>query len=397
MKFFLVLVLLVSALYGAKVVEVSQEYQKSQKCKACHLEIVKDWEGSWHAKSHYDKDEYFSKSIEYVARKSRKSSNSVKVQCATCHNPRIAVTDTGIDYEIQVLMELDKNSKVNKAIESSAINEGINCVVCHNIDKIHHDRDDTFRGMDRVSWTKSGLMVGPLEHSTSPYHETEHRDFMDEKSDELCFVCHANDRSIKGLVFTNMQDEYKKQDKACVDCHMGTKTVGVASTLRTQDGHTKKREVREHSFFGAHTENLWINALELDVWQEKDEILIALKNPQPHNIPSGFGSRELIIDIEYMKPGNIVNTKSISLTRHYTRRKGKPTIPHLAQEMSEDISIPANGKKVLKVKKEADTTSVEVKVYYRLVNDEVHSILKLKEAIWSKKFFINSKSLKLKQ
>ncbi|MCK9472298.1 multiheme c-type cytochrome [Sulfurimonas sp.] len=395
MKLFLVLLLVASALYGAKVVEVSKEYQKSQNCKACHLQIVKDWEESWHAKSHYDKDEYFSKSIEYVARKTRKSPNSVKVQCATCHNPRIAVTDTGLDYEIQVLMGLDEDSKVNKAIESSAINEGINCVVCHNIDKIHHDRDDSFRGMNRVSWTKSGLMVGPFDDTTSPYHKTEYRDFMDKKADELCFVCHANDRSVNDLVFTNMQNEYKQQDKACVDCHMGRKILGVASILRAEDGHAKKREVRQHSFEGAHAEDMWKNALNLDVWQEKDEIYIALKNPQPHNIPSGFGSRELIIDIAYMKLEKIIDTKSISLTRHYTRRKGKPTIPHLAEEMSEDMSIPADETKVIKVKNIAEATGIEVKVYYRLVNDEVRSILELKEAIWAKKNLINSKSIVL--
>ncbi|MDY0233408.1 MAG: multiheme c-type cytochrome [Sulfurimonas sp.] len=396
MKLLLVFALLASTIYSAKVVEVSKEYQSSQKCKACHLEIVKEWEESWHSKSHYDKDEYFSKSIEYVARKSRKSQNSVKVQCATCHNPRITVTSTGLDYEIKVLMDLDKNSKVNEAIESSAINEGINCVVCHNIDKIHNDRDDSFRGMDRVSWTESGLMIGPFSDANSPYHETEQRDFMRKKPDELCFVCHANDRSVKGLVFTDMQKEYKKQDKSCVDCHMGEKSLGVASTLRVENGKTKQREVRQHSFYGAHNEDMWIGALKLDIWQEKNELIIALKNPQPHNIPSGFGSRELIVEIAYMKHNKVVDTKSISLTRYYTRRKDKPTIPHLAEEMSEDVSIPANGEKILKVKKAADASSVEVKAYYRLVNDEVHSILDLREAIWSKKFFINSKSLELK-
>lgn len=396
MKLLLVFALLASTIYSAKVVEVSKEYQSSQKCKACHLEIVKEWEESWHSKSHYDKDEYFSKSIEYVARKSRKSQNSVKVQCATCHNPRITVTSTGLDYEIKVLMDLDKNSKVNEAIESSAINEGINCVVCHNIDKIHNDRDDSFRGMDRVSWTESGLMIGPFSDANSPYHETEQRDFMRKKPDELCFVCHANDRSVKGLVFTDMQKEYKKQDKSCVDCHMGEKSLGVASTLRVENGKTKQREVRQHSFYGAHNEDMWIGALKLDIWQEKNEFIIALKNPQPHNIPSGFGSRELIVEIAYMKHNKVVDTKSISLTRYYTRRKDKPTIPHLAEEMSEDVSIPANGEKILKVKKAADASSVEVKAYYRLVNDEVHSILDLREAIWSKKFFINSKSLELK-
>ncbi|MDD2567283.1 MAG: hypothetical protein PHS10_04795, partial [Thiovulaceae bacterium] len=79
-------------LFGAKPVEVGERFADSEKCKACHIHIVKDWEESWHAKSHYDKDEYLRATTEYVSRKTRKSLNGVKVQCATCHNPRISVT-----------------------------------------------------------------------------------------------------------------------------------------------------------------------------------------------------------------------------------------------------------------------------------------------------------------
>jgi len=395
MKLFLTFVALLSALYATEVVEVSKEYQTSQKCKACHLQIVKEWEESWHAKSHYSKDEYFRATMDYVSRKTRKSINSVKVQCATCHNPRISVTTTDIDYEIQVLMKLDKGSKVNKATQNSAISEGINCVVCHNIDKIHEDRDSSYRGMKRVSWTESGTMVGPFKEATSPYHKSEHRDFMEKNSDQLCFVCHANDKSVKGLVFTDMQSEYKKSDKSCVDCHMGGKISGVAATLRSKDGKLNQREVRTHSFLGAHSPELLKGALSLNIEQDKNKILIALHNPQPHNVPSGFGSRELIVDISYKKDDKEIKSKSISLTRHYTRRKGKATIPHLAEKVSKDMSVPALGKRVLKVQNLEDATSVDVKVYYRLVNDEVRSILKLKEAIWSKKYFVASKSLVL--
>ncbi|MBU1989253.1 hypothetical protein KJ691_00765 [bacterium] len=396
MKIILSILLAFTALFAAKAVEVGERFEDSQKCKACHLHIVKDWEKSWHAKSHYESDEYFKATIDYVSRKTRKSLNSVKVQCATCHNPRISVTSTGIDYEIMAVMELDKDSKVNQALKSDAIDEGINCVVCHNIDKIHSDKDESFRGINRVEWTKSGTMTGPYDDAMSPYHKVEHRDFMDNNSDQLCFVCHANDRAVKGLVFTDMQSEYKKSDKGCVDCHMGPKTMGVAATLKLDNGKAKKREIRSHGFAGGHVASMWEDALNINARQKGNDIVVSISNPQPHNIPSGFGSRELLLEMVFKKGHQDIGNKSISLTRTYTSKRDKPTIPHLAVKASEDLSIPANGKKILKVSNEAGATSVEIKLYYRLVNDEVRSILKLKDPIWSDKSFIASKTLKLK-
>ena len=396
MKFFLLFFLVLTTLYGAKVVKLDKKYQKSKNCKACHIRIVKEWENSWHAKSHYENDEYFRKTMDYVAKKYRKSLNSIKVKCATCHNPRISVTNTDFDYEIKVLMGLDENSVVNKATKSDLINEGINCVVCHNIDKIHSSRDDSYRGINRVSWIKSGIMVGPFKDTSSPYHKIEYRDFIGKKSNKLCFVCHANDRSVKNLIFSNMQNEYKKNKKSCVDCHMGKKEIGVASNLKFLAKEAKKRKIRKHSFVGAHTSSMWRDALSLNIWQKDDEVIIMIKNPQPHNIPSGFGSRELIIDVTYKKENKIISKKSTSLTQHYKRRGTKPTIPHLAESSSKDMSIPAFGKKVLKVKKNIDATDVKIDIFYRLVNKEIHSLLKLQDVMWSKKNLITSKSLKLK-
>ncbi len=396
MKFIVAVLVIVSSLFGAKVVNVEEKFQQSQSCKACHMHIVTDWEKSWHAKSHYNSDEYFKATIDYVSRKTRKSLNSVKVQCATCHNPRISVTTTDMDYEIDAVMGLDKESDVNKALESDSINEGINCVVCHNIDKIHTDKDKSKRGINRVEWTKSGHMSGPYDDAKSPYHKVEHRDFMDKKSDQLCFVCHANDRAVGGMVFTNMEKEYKKKGKkGCVDCHMGPKKMGVAATLPIDGGKVKKRMVRSHKFEGAHIANLLKDSLGLKLSQEGKNILVSILNPLPHNVPSGFGARELILELKYKKDSKKLDTKMISLTTHYTSKRGKPTIPHLAVEATKDLSIPANGKKVIKVAKNREASSVEVKLYYRLVNDEVRKILKLKGDIWSKKTLITTKRLNL--
>lgn len=396
MKIVLISLFIFSTLFGAKVVHVDERFQKSQKCKACHMHIVKQWEESWHSKSHYKNDEYFKATIDYVSRKTRKSLNGVKVQCATCHNPRISVTNTGMDYEIMAVMELDKGSKVNKALSSEAIDEGINCVVCHNIDKIHEDAPADKRGINRIEWTRSGLMSGPYDDAKSPYHNVEYRDFMDKDSNKLCFVCHANDRSVYGVHFVNMEKEYGNETKKCVECHMGPKKLGVAATLKIDHGKARKRKIRSHGFMGGHVETMWKDALSLDLKQSKSKLSITINNPNPHNIPSGFGARELLVELIYKKGLQVVVTKDISLTRHYTRKRGRVGIPHLAKDMSQDMSIPAKGKKILKVKKVDGANSVEVKLFYRLVNDEVRTLLELKDPIWAKKSFITSKTIKLK-
>ena len=397
MKYLFLLLVTLSSLFGAaKVVAVDERFQDSQSCKACHLRIVKEWEESWHSKSHYQNDEYFRKSLDYVARKTRKSLNSVKVKCATCHNPRISVTSTDEDYEIAAVMGLDGGSEVDKAVNADSISEGINCVVCHNIDKIHDEYDASKRGINRVEWTKSGTMTGPFNDAKSPYHKTIHHEFMDKNPNKLCFVCHANDRSVNGLVFTNMQDEYTKGSKNCVECHMGEKRKDVAATYKMYKGKAKIRDVRHHGFAGAHTSSMWKNALHLELSQKGKDVFVTLKNPQPHNIPSGFGSRELELSLVYKRGATLVSEKKISLTNTYTRKKGKKAIAHLALAASKDNSVPAHGKKVLKLEKVKGATSVEVVLNYILVNQEVRSLLKLEGDNWAERHFIAKESIDIK-
>jgi hypothetical protein len=59
------------------------------------------------------------------------------------------------------------------------------------------------------------------------------------------------------------------------------------------------------------------------------------------------------------------------------------------------MSIPAHEKRVLKVSKVAGSNSVEVELSYRLVNEEVRTLLELKEQKWTEKHFIAKESLKL--
>ncbi len=396
MRLFLGLILISMGLFGAEVVQVGDKFKDSTKCKACHTPIVKQWEQSWHAKSHYDSDEYFQKTIDYVARKdNRKSLNTIKIECATCHNPRISVTSTNAEDEALASVGLDKNSAATKALKSDGISEGINCVVCHNIDQIHDELPENKRGMNRVTWMKSGTMTGPYGDAKSPYHKVEPRDFMDKNPNQLCFVCHANDKSEDGHSFVNMQSEFKSNGKQCVDCHMGARTQGVAATLRLSNGQAHTRMVRNHGFTGAHIEAMWQDALGVDVKKGKQTLEITLSNPQPHAIPSGFGSREILIEAQYASGGKVVKIEALSLTSKYLSKRDKPTIPHLAVKTISSVSIPALSSKTFVLPMPTGAESVNIVVSYRLVNDEVRELLDLKDPIWSKKMVIKKLNLKL--
>jgi len=367
--------------------ELDKRYSNSTNCKSCHLHIVKEWSSSYHAKSHYKSNEYLRASMDYMKRKTRKPLNAVKVQCAVCHNPRISVTETGMDYRIDAVMGLDKGSDVNKAVESSVLAEGINCLVCHNVDAIDENLPASKRGIHRLKWNKNGVMSGPFADAKSPYHDTQQRDFFKDPK-KLCMVCHANDRSESGLVFANTEVEYKETQKQCADCHMSPKRKGVASTLAIDNGKPKQRMIREHDFVGAHFTPMWEGALRIRGKAEGTRLQLIISNDNPHNIPTGFGARELLVEVVYMSGSSVVKQEEISLTQHYTDKRGKATIPHLAVKATEARTIAANGEKILELVVPEGAGNAVVTLSYRLVNDEVRGILKLKETQWQEKKFI---------
>ena len=243
---------------------------------------------------------------------------------------------------------------------------------------------------------KAGVMSGPYNDAKSPYHKTLKRDFMDENPNKLCFVCHANKRTPEGIVFTNMQDQYTKvkDAKLCVDCHMGERELGIASSLHIENGKTKERKIRRHRFEGAHTARMIKDALALSLKQEGKVLKITLNNPNPHNIPSGYGGREVVIDIEYFAMKKLPQT-SLSLTSHYINKRGKVSVPHLAVKTTKDMSVPAMGSKVVSVDIPVGAKNVSVSVWYKLVNDEIVKLLDLKEKIWSKKNLIAKEKIAL--
>ena len=176
---------------------------------------------------------------------------------------------------------------------------------------------------------------------------------------------------------------------------MGPRKAGVAATLRDKNGQQTKRQIRFHGFIGAHTEGMWKDALAVEVKKSSRSLEVTLKNPHPHALPSGFGSREILIEMQYIKGGKVIDTEKRSLTSRYLNKRGKPTIPHLAAKTVENVSVPAYGEKTFSLPLVQGAEKVSVSVSYRLVNDEVREILDLKDPIWSKKMVIKKLYLTL--
>lgn len=394
MKKIISLLMLGVYLFAGKPVALEEKFSSSDNCITCHAPIVKEWKKSWHAKSHFDSDEYFKKTVKYMARKMRsKNEDTLQVECASCHNPRISITETSADDEISAVMGL--NSKIKDAVNNAKLSEGINCVVCHNIDKIHDNEDESIRGIHLVTWMPSGIMSGPYSDAKSPYHKTKKRDFMSSNPNKLCFVCHANNRSVKGVVFSNTFEEYKKIENAplCVECHMGKKKRGLASTLAV-DGKTKERKIRSHGFEGAHSSKMIKGALELKLKRKKSKLIIELHNPNPHNVPTGYGSREILVEVKYIGKTKF-KTQSLSLTSSFLDRRNKVTVAHYAKEITKNDYVPARGKKVYTVSIPEDAKKVSVKVWYRLVNEDIANLLKLQEPRWTEKTLITKRTFSL--
>ncbi len=397
MKGFIVAVFVGLTLFAGEPVPLDDKFARSEKCVSCHSHIVKEWKESWHAMSHYDNDEYFQKTIEYMARKMRtKSIDTLKVECARCHNPRVSVTETSVHDEVAAVMGLSSSSKIHEAIENDNLSEGINCAVCHNIDTIHDDSDSSIRGIGLVEWMKPGKMSGPFSDARSPYHKTEQRDFMSSDPNKLCFVCHANNRSVNGHIFSNTQEEYEQQKEAklCIDCHMSEQEEGYASTLPANNGKPKKRLIRKHGFQGAHSPELLKGALDLSLRSVDNKLQIRLDNPNPHSVPTGYGGREIIVEVKFFGKKEY-EVQTLSLTSQFLNKRKKKSVPHCATEIIENEFIPAKGKKVYRMSVPEGAKKVKVVVSFRLVNDDIVQILDLKEEIWSKKMLVSKKVMNL--
>jgi hypothetical protein len=175
-----------------------------------------------------------------------KTKEEIVVECAKCHNPRIEKRKVNDTDKLGLLLDIDTET-MEKMINNATMQNGINCIVCHNVDEIHLKKGDpNVRGFDAVTFGPQGTMFGPFEGANSPYHLTQKRDFFVDDPSRLCFVCHYSDSNPHGVEIYGTGKEYEAaqapdgKKPQCIECHMSGKKSGVASNYRGKGGMVER-------------------------------------------------------------------------------------------------------------------------------------------------------------
>ncbi|NPA28971.1 MAG: hypothetical protein GXO33_02160 [Epsilonproteobacteria bacterium] len=351
---------------------IEARYADSGKCKPCHKTITEDWERSLHAKSHFSKNELYAKMLEYTARKRHKSVASQEIRCAQCHNPHVsdAVNE---EEKFAAAFGLD-SEEVKKSMNSRFIKDGVNCIVCHNIKKIHRSKKAGKRGKDTVEWGPNDTMVGPFKDARSPYHKTAYAPFFKKDPNKLCFVCHYNERSVYGTIIGSTGPEYEKSGskKACVECHMGPEVKGHSVQVALQNSTAgKSRTLRHHLFAGVRNSDIVADAIEMDYKQVGRKITVSVRNLVPHKLPTSFGGRMMRVTAVYKDAsGKILGEKSYDITARYIDEKGRDTVPYLAKRVAFDNRLkPGETRKVV-FRAPKGSKTVDVTLRYYLLSPE---------------------------
>jgi hypothetical protein len=275
---------------------------------------------------------------------------------------------------------------------------GINCVVCHNIEEIHLDKTKGSQGMNSVKFGPQGTMFGPFDDADSPYHNTAQRPHFIGNDPTLCFACHYSTENKHGVEVYATGKEYDAtaSEEGCKDCHMSKKYEGHASNY-TKDGRKPKpRMVREHRFASVDNSNIMIDHIDIKSRTERGKFIINLKNRTPHHIPTGYGLREIMLTVNYYDK----NDKKLGEDRKVLASKwlddnGEQTIPHMAKSKVEDTRLKGNSAKdyVFNVPKGA--MYAKYIFSYRLISEEMAKKINVTDPFFLKEYVFSERRIHL--
>ncbi|WP_200762640.1 multiheme c-type cytochrome [Nitrosophilus alvini] len=374
--------------------DVDPRFAVSEKCRTCHEKIVSEWKTSWHSKSHFSKDELYKKTLVYMSKKLHKNVIELEVKCAQCHNPRVG--EKKIDVSDMFVTGFGIEAKdIKKSFEQGFVKDGVNCIVCHNIEKIKESQDPAQRGYKAIVWGPSDTMVGPFADARSPYHKTKQGEhFLN--PNRLCFVCHYNGRNIYGKIIysTGMEYEESGSKKKCVDCHMSEKHDGRLTEKKFDGYDINIRKIRSHLFMGARNGDILNNALKVGTEKKEDLIFITLQNLTPHKVPTGFGSREVVLEAVFLLENGLKKSVSEIFGVEYRDKRDRETIPHLAVKIEDDSRLNPYETRKFSLKIPAGSESVKINLYYKLIGEKLAKKLELNEEIFLKRYNIFSAEMK---
>lgn len=403
MKKVTVLLLLLSVLHGGETID--KRWETSANCMPCHTDITKRWRLSRHANSHFSKNDLYRKTLLYIVKKNPTNIlDEIKIECAKCHNPRATMTSVSNDDKLSLLIGHNTVKKeYSQALNSKNMQDGVNCVVCHNIDQVHRDKGKGSQGYKSISFGKQGTMFGPFDDAVSPYHKTEKRDLFSEDNPKLCFACHFSARNHQGIQvygtgkeYMQVQSSMQGDKEGCKKCHMSTRKKGVASNYAKNGKSPKIRMVREHRFASVDNSDILNTYIDISHTTKDNQFVIELKNNTPHHLPTGYGLREILLTVNFFdNTDKKLRSATATLGTRWKDKEGETTIPHLAYAIAEDTRLPGMSTKKYYFDIPESSKYLKYVFSYRLINNELAEKIGVEDRFFLKEYVFLEKRVHL--
>ena len=405
MKTLLLLMLVSVSLFSGEVLK--KKWESSENCYPCHKDIVKTWRTSRHAHSHFGKNDLFKKSLLYMTKKNPTMIlDEMKMKCAQCHNPRIVKPTLDGDDKISLLMGHKSTKKAYKnMLGSKNMKDGINCLVCHNVDTIHLDKTKGSQGMNSIAFGPQGTMFGPFSDTAeTPYHKSIHKEHFDLDKPDLCFACHFSGSNDHGLEVYATGREYEQTikskgypTKGCKKCHMSRRKKGVASNYAKAGESPRERMVRAHRFASVDNSDILEKYLHVADYIDGGKLYLKLRNESPHKIPSGYGLREIILRVNFLRADQTeIDRQAKVLSARWGDNEGKTTIPHLATSILQDTRLPGWSSRAYAFPIPPKARYASYEILYRLISQKMAKELGVSNPFFNKDYKIFQKRIPLK-
>jgi hypothetical protein len=401
-RYFAALTVLTAFAWSSNSQKLSEHWQTNKNCEACHQDFSKNWETTRHSNSHYSKNDLFKKSLDYIITKNPTIiSDEIKVKCAQCHNPKLAKRHLSDEEKVGLLFEdKDTQKEIRSLLDNPLMQNGINCIVCHTMDKIHIDKKKGSGGMESVTFGKEGTVYGPFDDADSPYHKSFKREHFATKGPGLCFVCHYSYKNAHGLDVYATGKEYDKfassPDEGCKDCHMSEQYEGYATNYKQPGMTLKKRLIRKHRFASVDNSNIMLDYVDVKGRVKGNDFVLYLTNHAPHKIPTGYGLRQIILTVTFLdKKENVIEVQRKVLGVKWTDEEGEETIPHLAVKIAEDTRLEGKKRGAYRFKIPAGAVAARYRLSYRLVSETMAKKMGVSDPFFLHEYIFSEQRLHL--
>jgi hypothetical protein len=387
----------VLSIMTAASAQINPKFTNPNHCKGCHEEKVKDWDSTWHSRSHEEKNPLYKAVLTYVQKTTHQTHADVAIGCAKCHNPRLGIrkVDPSYMYAKAFGLESDTTRKVEGALNANHVQSGISCYVCHNIDKIHPKNSPKDAGFDIISWTKGDEIVGPYPpNNRAGYHTTNDRSFFKEKN-TLCLTCHEGSGNLHNVpgYETGTELLLSGQDTRCVECHMSSVKKSIIAPQIVRKGETPiARDLRSHLFAGARNSDILESTLSIYAHHTPSSVEIGIQNLTPHRVPTGFSGRSLIMQVRFLDSsgrqiGQPIHTDFRAI---YRDGRGNEALSYIATKLEKDSRLKPLETRLVNLDRPLNSQKMEIKISYYLLSPQLQQIIPIEDEIFTKPYHVHS-------